>query len=63
MPDFSRDTNIGYPKAETDVVVKAAPTDGDFTTIIDNQDEHTVELQRLRRGVELILGQEVEPED
>ena len=63
MPDFSRDTNIGYPKAEVDVVVKSAPSDSDFGTIIDNQDEHTVELQRLRRGVELILGQEVEPEN
>ncbi len=66
MPDFSRDTDIGYPDPEAQVVqnvsVTATITSDELEAIAASTADATLELKRLRRTGELILGADV-PED
>ena len=61
MPDFSRDTNIGYPEADTHkITVTNVIETEEGKNIIQALEAATEELKRTRRANELILGQEVE---
>jgi len=63
-PNFSRDTDIGYPVAKAqEVDVVATVTDAEVVSALEVLDESNFELSRIRRATELILGQEVESGD
>lgn len=64
MPNFGRDTDIGYPVTGVQSVeVVATVPDVGVVNALEVLQEATFELRRIRRATELILGTEVEDGD